>query len=193
MTSVDLYWLWSSSNLHSSQRQFFTVWPPTQVDTSWLQIICCYRNALTNDIRWIYYAITFFATCASTSVSPFCHPLQGSYASSGCKIALTREFVWLGFGDVLGANIKSTWAHTSFSNTLHHGIQDGGHQYTESITSVYVLFWSHEIKEKKKERQKRKEKEMEWNENLKKLYREFPLAWCIAVYIFRSTMMNGHL
>ena len=74
------------------------------------------------------------------SVRFACHPLQGSYASSGCKIALTREFVWLGFGDVLGANIKSTWAHTSFSNTLHHGIQDGGHQYTESITSVYVLF-----------------------------------------------------
>ena len=27
---------------------------PVQVDTSWLQVICCYKNALTSDMREIY-------------------------------------------------------------------------------------------------------------------------------------------
>ena len=45
---------------------------PAQVDTSWSQEICCYKNALTNDIREIYG----FLRLASRLANPFGHPSQ---------------------------------------------------------------------------------------------------------------------
>ena len=53
-TCIDLRWLWSSSNLDASRRKFLPFGHPAQVDTSWSQVICCYKNALTNDMHEIY-------------------------------------------------------------------------------------------------------------------------------------------
>ena len=70
---VDLCWLWSSSNLDASRRKFFLPFGhPAQVDTSWLQVICCYKNALTNDMCEIYY----FLRLASRLANPFGYPSQ---------------------------------------------------------------------------------------------------------------------
>ena len=46
---------------------------PVQVDTSWSQVICCYKNALTNDMREIYGFLWL------ASWPPFASP----HASSG--------------------------------------------------------------------------------------------------------------
>ena len=45
---------------------------PAQVDTSWSQEICCYNNALTNDMREIYG----FLRLASRLANPFGHLSQ---------------------------------------------------------------------------------------------------------------------
>ena len=73
-TCVDLRWLWSISNLDASRRKFFyrLATRRRQVDTSWSQVICCYKNALTNDMRKIYG----FLRLASRLVNPFDHPSQ---------------------------------------------------------------------------------------------------------------------
>ena len=54
------------SRVHFTLRGYFcqtdsqvdaSFWPfghPAQVDTSWSQVICCYKNALTNDMREMY-------------------------------------------------------------------------------------------------------------------------------------------
>ena len=36
---------------------------PAHIDTSWLQVICCYKNALTNDMHEVH---DFFVTCEPT-------------------------------------------------------------------------------------------------------------------------------
>ena len=45
---------------------------PAQVDASWSQVICCYKNALTTDMR----KIDGFLRLASRLANPFGHPLQ---------------------------------------------------------------------------------------------------------------------
>ena len=47
---MGLRWLWLSSNFDASRHKFLTIWPPSASQkTSWSQVICCYKNALTND------------------------------------------------------------------------------------------------------------------------------------------------
>ena len=54
-TCIDLRWLWSSSYLDASiDASFLPFSHPAQVNTSWSQVICCYKNALTNDVCEIY-------------------------------------------------------------------------------------------------------------------------------------------
>ena len=53
-TCDDLRWLWSSSNMDASRRKLLPFGHPAQVDTSWSQVIYCYKNTLTNDMREIY-------------------------------------------------------------------------------------------------------------------------------------------
>ena len=45
---------------------------PAQVNTSWSQVICCYKNAFINDMREIYG----FLWLASRLANPFGHLLQ---------------------------------------------------------------------------------------------------------------------
>ena len=67
-TCDDLRGLWSSSNLDAS---FLPFGHPAQVDTSWSQVICCYKIN-----QW--YAWNFFATC-----KPTCESVWPPFASSG--------------------------------------------------------------------------------------------------------------
>ena len=62
-------WLWLSSNLDASSLPFGH---PAQVDTSWAQVICRYKNTLTNDMREIYS----FLRLASRLANLFGHPSQ---------------------------------------------------------------------------------------------------------------------
>ena len=45
-TCVDLWSLWSRSNLHTSQYKFFTVWPPNA--SLFASSTCCYLQLLVN-------------------------------------------------------------------------------------------------------------------------------------------------
>ena len=51
---------------------FLSFGHPAWVDTSWSQVICCYKNALTNDMCEIYG----FLWLASWLVNPLGHPSQ---------------------------------------------------------------------------------------------------------------------
>ena len=56
----------------ASRCKFLPFGHPAQVDTSWSQVICCYENALTDDMREIYG----FLRLASRLLNPFGHPSQ---------------------------------------------------------------------------------------------------------------------
>ena len=56
---------------------------PVQVDTSWSQVICCYKNALTNDMHEIYGFLQF----ASQLVNAFGRTLRKSICKCWfCKV-----------------------------------------------------------------------------------------------------------
>ena len=61
---------------------------PAQVNTSWLQVICYYKNALTNDMCEIY-GFLWLANHLATLRESICK-------FQFCKLASTCEFVWPG-------------------------------------------------------------------------------------------------
>ena len=65
---------------------------PTQVNTSWSQVICCYKNTLTNDMREIYG----FLWLARPLVNLFATHRKSAHKFWFCKLALTYESVWPG-------------------------------------------------------------------------------------------------
>ena len=74
-TCVDLHRLaWTCVDFGRAQiwtqvdASFLPFGHPAQVDTSWSQVICCYKNALTNDMREIYGFLRL--------ANPFGHPSQ---------------------------------------------------------------------------------------------------------------------
>ena len=67
LTCDDLRSLWSRSNLHPSQRKFFTVWPPYASQRK----SCCLPQVL-----WLMAYLDKLRALASRLSSPFGHPTQ---------------------------------------------------------------------------------------------------------------------
>ena len=67
---MDLHGLWSSSNLDASRCKFLPFGHPVHKSPS--QVICCYKNALTNDMCESYG----FLRLVSRLANPSSHPSQ---------------------------------------------------------------------------------------------------------------------
>ena len=69
-----------------------------RVDTSWSQVICCYKNASTNDMREIYGFLRLASWLTCESVWP---PFASSYASSVLQVCVDLRPLASPFGQGL--------------------------------------------------------------------------------------------
>ena len=85
-------WLWSSSNLDASSLPFGH---PAQVDTSWAQVICRYKNTLTNDMREIYGFPRLASPLVNLFVLFWFFKFWFFKLVSTCKSVWPRLYTWL--------------------------------------------------------------------------------------------------